>query len=253
MINDVSDRPLKLHGWDLVLILGLSLGAIHLSPLLVYPLIAGLVRALGKQAMAVMVVSSMALQAVGMVAVVYLIAVRWRGVPWSALGATMPPRRWWFRAIAMAVLALFLVAGVNVVVALLLGELPLNPQISMIAPAGFSWFGLLSVLIMAAVVAPIAEELVFRGVIYRWMRIRWGFPIGVTLSALCFSTLHGIPWLIPALTAVGMLLALIYERSGSLWPAVVTHGLFNAINTVLIYVALSQGWVVATYSEVIRP
>jgi hypothetical protein len=243
MTNDVSDRPFALRAWDLVLILGLSLGAIHLTPLLVYPLVAGVVRALGEQAMAVMVVLSIALQAIGMVAVVYLIAVRWRRVPWSALGVTMPPRRWWFRAISLSVLALFLVAGVNLLVALVVGELPLNPQIKMIAPAGFSWFGLLSVLLMAGVVAPIAEELVFRGVIYRWMRIRWGMPVGVTLSALCFSTLHGIPWLIPALTAVGMLLALIYERSGSLWPAVVTHGLFNAINTVLIYVALAQGWV----------
>ncbi len=238
MTRDASDRPLALGGWDLVLILGLSLGAIHLTPLLVYPLVAGLMRS-----MVLMVVLSIALQSVVMVAVVYLIAVRWRGVSWSALGIRAPPRQWWIRAIALAVLALFLVAGVNVLVALVVGELPLNPQIKMIAPAGFSWFGLVSVLFMAGVVAPLAEELVFRGVLYRWMRIHWGLPTGVIVSALCFGALHGIPWLIPALTAVGVLLALIYERSGSLWPAVLTHGAFNAINTVLIYMALARGWV----------
>ena len=64
---------------------------------------------------------------------------------------------------------------------------------------------------------------------------------GLTLlSALLFSGLHRIVWLIPALAVIGVILALVYEKSGSLWPAVIVHALFNSVGVVLVYLALAQ-------------
>ncbi len=53
--------------------------------------------------------------------------------------------------------------------------------------------------------------------------------------------LHGIPGLIPAIAALGVVLALVYEKSGSLWPAMVVHGTYNTVVTVGLYMALAAG------------
>jgi membrane protease YdiL (CAAX protease family) len=88
---------------------------------------------------------------------------------------------------------------------------------------------------------PFVEELLFRGLFYRWLRERWGVAAAVAVSALSFSALHGIPQLIPALALFGAVLALVYEKSGSLWPAIVVHALFNCVGVVLVYAALAHG------------
>ena len=66
---------------------------------------------------------------------------------------------------------------------------------------------------------------------------RWAAAI----SGLGFAVLHGVWWLIPALLLLGVVLALVYERSGSIWAAAITHGLFNSFTTVLLYLALATG------------
>jgi uncharacterized protein len=61
------------------------------------------------------------------------------------------------------------------------------------------------------------------------------------LSALLFAVVHGIPMLIPALLVTGLVLAWVYERSGSLWPPIVVHGAFNMVMVVVLYDALAAG------------
>ncbi len=122
-----------------------------------------------------------------------------------------------------------------------MAEAPVNPQFSLVAPAGFSWFGLIGMLLVVGLFIPFAEELLFRGALYGWLRRRLGVPAAALLSALLFSGVHRIVWLIPALAVVGVILALVYERSGSLWPAVLVHALFNSLGVVLVYLALAQG------------
>ena len=100
---------------------------------------------------------------------------------------------------------------------------------------------MLTMLLMAGVVAPFAEELVFRGLLFPWLRARLGVPAAVLLSALFFATMHGALILIPALTVVGAAFAVIYQRSGSLWPAIVAHSVFNGIMIVALYALLAAG------------
>ncbi len=236
------DSPTPLRGRDIILILGLSIGAIHLSPLVVQALVTALRLRQEDITLVGIILVIIGLQAAAMIASVYLVAVRWRGLSWSDLGMVAVSRTWFLRALRLAALTIVLTVIVNSLIAIVLGKTPSNPQLNVVAPAGFVWFGLIGMLIMAGLAAPIAEELVFRGVLYRWMRAHWGLPMALLISALCFSLLHGIGWLVPALALVGMILALVYERSGSLWPAIMTHGCFNAINTILIYTALARGW-----------
>ncbi|MFT3828499.1 MAG: CPBP family intramembrane metalloprotease [Opitutaceae bacterium] len=90
--------------------------------------------------------------------------------------------------------------------------------------------------LMGVVIAPLAEELVFRAGLYRVARRalpRWA---ALLVSALAFASLHGSAVHFVPLTVLGMIFALAYERTGSLLVPVVAHGLFN-LNSILLLLA----------------
>ena len=115
-----------------------------------------------------------------------------------------------------------------------------NPQLSLLAPDGFSFQAFLIMLLVTGTIAPFVEEVTFRGLILRWLEPRFGTVIAITGSSLLFATVHTVPMLIPALTVAGIAFALISRKSGSLWPAIILHGAFNMTMTSLLFFALAQ-------------
>jgi uncharacterized protein len=92
-----------------------------------------------------------------------------------------------------------------------------------------------SLLIVGAVIAPAVEELLFRGLLYGYLRSRRGRAFALLISSAVFAALHLIPALMPSLFLFGLVLAVVYERYGSLYPCVVLHALNNAIIFVVLY------------------
>jgi membrane protease YdiL (CAAX protease family) len=88
---------------------------------------------------------------------------------------------------------------------------------------------------LAVVVAPIAEEFVFRGLFYGVMKKFAGPWSAMATSALIFAAIHQNLPAMPAyfLLACGFTLA--YERTGSIWTSIAMHMLFNAITVVVIF------------------
>ena len=82
--------------------------------------------------------------------------------------------------------------------------------------------------VLVTVIGPIAEEVFFRGVVYRWLRTRWGVGKALAGSALFFSVLHGDPVAFVPIFGLGILFGWVYERTGSLAAAVSIHILHNA-------------------------
>ena len=52
------------------------------------------------------------------------------------------------------------------------------------------------------------------------------------LSALIFGLVHGVSVILPVAIMVGVLTAVIFRRTGSIWPCFILHGVYNAINGV---------------------
>ena len=74
------------------------------------------------------------------------------------------------------------------------------------------------------VVAPIAEEFLFRGIlIHRWAT-KWGGPTAVIASSILFGILHPNPL---GLSMFGLVMALLYLRTQSLWAPIFCHALNN--------------------------
>lgn len=172
--------------------------------------------------------------------IVYLVVVFWRGVPWRDLGFVPLPEKWGIRAAAIALLSFPLVGLITWIQQQITGEKLQNPQMELIAPAEFSLSAYLMTLLVVAIVAPVAEEVLFRGVLYRWLRERIGIVFALILSSLIFSVVHGVVALIPAIAVLGLILGWIYERTQSIWAPILVHGIYNAIVTTILYVALAQ-------------
>ena len=105
-----------------------------------------------------------------------------------------------------------------------------------------SWFGALGfaehaarpsgaaglfVLLSGVIVAPVAEELVFRGFLLNLWRHRWGMKWGIVLSSLAFGAVHFQYTIFAA--SMGVLLCLVYLRFGTLWQGTVLHSLYNLV------------------------
>ncbi|EDY85089.1 CAAX amino terminal protease family [Verrucomicrobiia bacterium DG1235] len=87
---------------------------------------------------------------------------------------------------------------------------------------------------MIVLVAPICEEFVFRGAIFRYLHHRLPLYGAIALSAALFALLHSNLYSFAPLMVIGCTLALAYRESGSLVSAISFHAAFNTINLLLI-------------------
>jgi uncharacterized protein len=82
-------------------------------------------------------------------------------------------------------------------------------------------------IVLAAIVAPITEELIFRAGLFRYLRTRIPRALALILPALLFALLHGNLAAFTPLCALGVFFALAYERTGSIAVPMIAHALFN--------------------------
>ena len=84
------------------------------------------------------------------------------------------------------------------------------------------------------VVAPVVEELFFRGLLLRSMVQRWGTRVGVVGSSVIFGATHFQAIQFPALALAGLLFAVLAVRAGRLGPAIAAHAGFNAATVIVL-------------------
>ncbi len=82
--------------------------------------------------------------------------------------------------------------------------------------------------------APFAEEILFRGFLFGGLRSRLSFWPAALVSGFIFSLAHADLAFIVPFTAIGIILAYSYERSGSLATPIGIHLLFNSISFLLL-------------------
>ena len=109
-------------------------------------------------------------------------------------------------------------------------------------PAHLSAVGVIIAILYAVVIAPIHEELFFRGVLFRSLADRHGFLVGAFGSAVAFGLVHYIPstfsdslLLMTIMVGTGVGLAWFYERRGNIVADIAAHATFNVIGLTLIF------------------
>ena len=78
--------------------------------------------------------------------------------------------------------------------------------------------------------APLLEEILFRGALQGGLRRRWGSRVAIALTGVLFGLMHASdPLVVPPLVVFGLLLGMLRDRAGSVWPGVLAHALNNSV------------------------
>ncbi|MEH6632087.1 MAG: CPBP family intramembrane glutamic endopeptidase [Halopseudomonas aestusnigri] len=172
---------------------------------------------------------------------VHYFVLQKQGLTWRDAGLRPTSTRWCYVAILLALPLVLTVGLVNFTMMQFIDNEFVNPQLQAITPEGFSWSSFIFIMIATGIIAPIAEELTFRGVLLGWLDQRFGRAIAIIGSSVLFGSVHGVPMLIPALSVAGIGFALLTYRCKSLWPPIIVHATFNMFMTSTLFYALSQG------------
>lgn len=94
----------------------------------------------------------------------------------------------------------------------------------------------LSMFITAVIMAPILEEIVFRGIIQKGMINNGVKPwVAILIASLVFGLVHGNPWQFVGAVLLGIVLGLVYHKTQSLLLPMLLHGFNNLCSTIIIF------------------
>jgi membrane protease YdiL (CAAX protease family) len=157
-------------------------------------------------------------------------------VGWDALGL----RGFGGATLGLGCGLMILAFSFNLVYGTFLALFDLRAQIDLVpifAELSSPWWFLLA----GIVVAPVVEELFFRGFVFAGLRGRYGWLKAALASSALFAVIHLQPLAIPPVFIMGTVFAILYQRSGSIWPAILMHLVTNALGLGAAYLAAELG------------
>src|SRR6266446_40822 len=168
----------------------------------------------------------------------------WRA--WSGSPIALPPTFALFVQPLLDVLVIALVAGIFMAVMMLLGKAPAAPaslpSVAALLGGVDKWAFLLSIWILMVIVAPVAEELLFRGFLYRGLvDTRLGSFGAVLLTSVVFGLIHkyGFGWeRVVAIAFLGLLLGWLRHRTGATNVPIVAHATTNVIAASILTIGI---------------
>lgn len=96
--------------------------------------------------------------------------------------------------------------------------------------------------IFASIAGPVMEEIFFRGFMYNALKKKTGVLAGIMITSLIFSLLHGhLAGFVPIM-ALGILLAYLYEKTGTLTAPITVHIVHNMASLFLVFIAKTMGF-----------
>jgi membrane protease YdiL (CAAX protease family) len=163
-----------------------------------------------------------------LLAVVYFRLVRPAVLSWKQMGVT--PANFWERARLGVAVGIFVILATSAVTFLLEKAGIQQTQQDLFAGVRGATAGqFIGVLLAAAAIVPVAEEIFFRGYVFTAIRQRWGLIPAFATSGLLFAVAHlNLEAFIPILL-IGMTFCWVYWRTGSLVPSMIAHAMNNAL------------------------
>lgn len=160
--------------------------------------------------------------------VLWAFFVQWRNkVRLRTLFALPRIGKYWWVVVGMVPVLLVFSLGASIVTASLFPSYVENAEIDTSTNA-------LALAVTVAVIPPVVEELIFRGLLLERWATAWRLGTAIIVQAVFFGILHVDPI---GAGVFGLVLALVYLRSRSLWPPIVMHALNNGFVLVVVLTA----------------
>jgi membrane protease YdiL (CAAX protease family) len=182
-----------------------------------------------------------ALEALALIGGVYIFGIRRKGFSWDAVGLRPTTWNWIFVTSVVTIIIIPIVSVITLLVILALGQPLENPQLDFLMPEDLTVFNAVAMIILAGFVAPFGEELLFRGVFYTLLRGKWSILPSVLLSSFIFGLIHGNIAVGFTGFLLGIVAAIIFEYSKSLWTSILVHSINNSARIALLYILLLFG------------
>ncbi|MGQ4271046.1 lysostaphin resistance A-like protein [Nocardiopsis changdeensis] len=157
----------------------------------------------------------------------------------AAFNVRRTTARWMLIGAAWGLAALLLKGGLILAITALTGYEE-NPQGMYYDAAGGGLPAFFLTVLFLAVLTPIGEEFLFRGVVTTAL-LRYGPVIGSLGGSAVFAVFHGVNIILPAAFVVGLVAAEVMRRSGSIWPAVAVHSVNNLALPLLVLLTGTAG------------
>ncbi|MGQ7052700.1 lysostaphin resistance A-like protein, partial [Bacillus cereus group sp. BceL245] len=87
-----------------------------------------------------------------------------------------------------------------------------------------------------AIITPVKEEILFRGILYRFLEKKYNFLVSIIISSFIFGLLHG--GLLITATIMGMVFAMLYKKTQSIIPSIILHIVWNLLVSISMIVSL---------------
>jgi len=160
---------------------------------------------------------------------IWFVALKRHRLNWQTIGFVCTSRKWLLLAIVLAVAGFMLRVLLMRWMAV---EVPgwvkfMQPPI---AKLDLSFWTLAGFLIITVLITPFAEEIFFRGFLFRWMAHRRPIWIAAIVSSLMFGASHIVPPQAIAAALLSLIIIYLFVKSGSIWPAIVCHIVNNALS-----------------------
>lgn len=220
--------PWRVRDAAMTFAVGLGVAALFLAGAQEFYALQGGLQGAPAQPPAGLAMTTTALFYLGILVGLWLLVVRRRGVHWRDLGLTAPRPAW---ALPILLLILLFVIGSTLILvaATLIVEL-LGSVASIVIEDSVPSGGPIPIavaILTSLLLAPFAEELFFRGVLYQALRQRMGVVLATAGSALLFTLAHARSTTAPEALLLGVVLAMMFERTDSLYPSMCVHALYN--------------------------
>lgn len=170
---------------------------------------------------------------------VFLIALFIKGkyrLPWRKMGLYPDQKGIWLKKGFSQGVGLFFFVSLVSILIYYIYPIEISPQpISEIILGAKNWREMILLLVLTSIIAPISEELYFRGFLYPALVRKWGRIPGLIIASSFFGLLHfDIVRFIP-ITLGGIWLTLLFEKTGSLYTSMAAHSIWNMLMTFLLF------------------
>lgn len=163
----------------------------------------------------------------------YFVAIKPKKLTWKEVGLKRFSSNYCGAILGWTVVLIVISISLVLLMEFLLGIGPENSKTESLK-SRITLFNLFISFVSAAIISPLYEEIFYRGFLYRFLRSKCGIAIGLLGSSFIFMIVH-IPTYntLPIAFVSGLIFAWTYEKSGSVVPGIIIHGIFNGIAIIL--------------------